>query len=66
MDENPRYIAAVQAGSEFERSGKLKQAIRSLAKAKSLTCDEDELQHLGVWIRRLQKQVAPAAGKDET
>ena len=56
MDENPRYLNALQAAKAAELAGDMVCAVAALERATHLTRDDDELHHLNVWQTRLKRQ----------
>ena len=57
-EKNKPYMAALLAGKQAESAGRLTAAHKHLSQARRLTSDDDEIEHLNVWIARLQRQIA--------
>ena len=58
MDENLRYLQALRAAKAAENSGDLVKAAVALRRAEGLTNDDDELQHLRIWLKRLRDRLS--------
>jgi predicted Zn-ribbon and HTH transcriptional regulator len=64
-DTNRAYISALEKAKVLELAGKTGLAINWLKRAQDRTSDPDELDHLRVWIARLQKLLERANAAEE-